>query len=161
MSRFPFRACGGHVLLERVKQDGRNIWLQGIDDRLLQFAEVVGKGARWPQWRKWEPPVIHPHKGVMLDGTQEKDWKPSKDWQSAGDFNYAPRPIGWGEAAALRYEDIAVGDIVVFVSSRVYTSFRWGDHDILVYPGNWLYGVLEDHHLAAEPERRRYEYEPV
>ncbi len=155
MTDFPFRACAGNVLLRRVKQDGKLIWLQGIDPRLLQIAEVVGISERWPQWRAWCPPLVVPRRGEMLDGTQEPDWKPPED------LNYAPKPVGWGPDAEARINDIKVGDLVVFAQSRVYTTFKWGDADILVYPGNWLYGVVEEHHLVEHPELRRYEYEPV
>ncbi len=157
------RACGGYVLLRRVRQDGSLILLQGIDDRLLQVAEVVGLGGRWAQYRRWSPPFVTPRRGY-LDPEMNGGKHELEDFK-APEMCIMParEPCAWGpEGEALaQLENLKVGDLVVFVNSRTYDYFRWGNDDILVYPGNWLYGVVTETHVADHPEVRRFALEPL
>ncbi len=158
----PLRACGGNVLLRRVRQDGSLILIQGIDDRLLQVGEVVGLGGRWPQYRPWSPPRVTPRRGY-LDPEMNGGKHELEDFK-APDFSLEPPRVKHGvfsEAAAAQLDDLKVGDLVVFVNSRAYDHFRWGNDDILVYPGNWIYGVVTGTHVAENPEVRRFALEPL
>jgi hypothetical protein len=56
---------------------------------------------------------------------------------------------------------IAVGDLVVFNQARVHDHFRWGQHDILVYPGEWLCGKITTGVLVDDPSLREYERQPL
>jgi hypothetical protein len=53
-------------------------------------------------------------------------------------------------------EDLKVGDLVVYTQARCYDVFPWNGEDILVYPGDWLHGRVEETSLAEHPELRRY-----
>lgn len=158
----PFRAVGGNVLLRRVKQDGMLLTVEGFDSRVLQLAEVVGLGSRWNQDRKWLPPMPTQSKErsrTLIDGTQDPDWKPM--WRYPDSSTPRPPPVVFTEGHRARIEDLSIGDLVVYVTSRVYDHFQWREHDILVYPGNWLLGVVTETHLAERPELRRYERQPI
>lgn len=157
MTEIPLRALGGNVLLRKVKQDGTILTLEGFDHRVLQLAEVVGLGGRWTEDKPWSPPMPMHDKhrnGIMDDGTLDPNWRPP-------DLSGAPRrpcPV-FTPMHAERLRDLKVGDLVVYISSRVYDHFRWESFDILVYPGNWIVALVEDSHLTRE--RRRYERQAV
>jgi hypothetical protein len=54
-----------------------------------------------------------------------------------------------------------VGDLVVYLQPRIFDHFRWGSKDILVYPAEWVLGVVSDCFLADHPNEREYERQPV
>lgn len=160
MSEVPLRAVGGNVLLRRVKQDGMILTMEGFDHRTLQLAEVVGLGSRWGQDAKWFPPRVTIDKyrnAIMDDGSLDPNWQPP-DMSNVA----RPPPPVFTEGHALAAEnELHVGDLVVYVTSRVYDHFRYEAHDILVYPGNWIMAVVTDGHLVNRPELRRYERQPI
>lgn len=61
----------------------------------------------------------------------------------------------------LRSLELQVGDLVVYNQARVFDHFKWhladsGETDVLVYPGDWVLGVVRDGILAQHPELRMY-----
>jgi hypothetical protein len=52
---------------------------------------------------------------------------------------------------------LTVGSLVIFVNARVYEKFQWETEEILVYPGCWLYGIVEN----WGGHMRRYEAEAL
>ena len=56
---------------------------------------------------------------------------------------------------------ISVGDLVLFVQSRVFDHFRWGRHDVLVYPGAFTVAKVTSGILVEEPHLREYEQQPL
>jgi hypothetical protein len=157
-SELPFRAVGGNVLLRRVKQDGSILTLEGFDSRVMQLAEVVGLGGRWTQGAQWfpPPPTIDKYRNAILDsGSLDPGWRPPDLSNRA-----RPKPPVFTEAHEDLLRDLKVGDLVVYITARVYDHFRYESQDILVYPGNWIQGVVTDFHLADRPEVRRYERQP-
>ncbi len=54
---------------------------------------------------------------------------------------------------------LTVGALVIFVNARVYEAFHWETEEILVYPGCWLYGIIENWQESAVG--RRYERSPL
>lgn len=115
MSAYPFRAHGSWVLLKRVRDRGSLIIsvgeVHGVDDRILQVAEIVSVGPR----------------AQALDPT-------------------------------VRLE---AGELAVFNQARVHDHFRYLHEDILVYPGEWLLGLVRDTFLAEHPNHRQYDRQPI
>lgn len=152
----PFRAVGGNVLLRRVKGDVSLFLVEGRDDRSLQVGEVCGIGSRWTQDKKWWPPMPRVERGVLDNGKPDPTWTPP-------DLSNVPRcpPPRFGVGHVDALVEIAVGSLVVYNKARIYDTFRWEGEDFLVYPGNWIHGVVEDTYLAENPDVRRYEPTPL
>lgn len=168
---------GGNVLLRRVREDSPILLNQQADPGVTQVGEIVGLGDRWTQDSVWNPPVcvaqqknLHQSRrdylwGKDADGEEvfdprgghlDPDWKPT----------YVPeRPRTPGPrftpAHRASRQAIKVGALVVFINARVYEVFRWETEDLLVYPGNWILGVIEGSYLADHPDARRYAEEPA
>lgn len=158
------RAVGGNVLLKKVAADVHRSGLVvygGKSTTVLQLGEVVGLGGRWTQDRPWFPPIPNPHRtplvevvnGVMQERWDD-NWKPS--WKTPDSRTVRPKPAQFNEGHRAWLEEIKVGDLVVYIQSRVYEFFEWEGEDILVYPGNWIMGVAGDLTITEE-ELRRYE----
>lgn len=150
----PLRAIGGNVLLRKVAMDAHTCGLviyNGGQNKVLQIAEVVGLGGRWTQNRPWQPPMPAPRRPLMPDGSPDMSWKPP-------DLSRLPQPqpARFGEGHKAWLEDLKVGDLVVYTQARTYDVFPWDGEDILVHPGDWLHGRIEDSTLAEHPELRRY-----
>lgn len=157
MSLPPFRAVGGNVLLRRIREDGPLLLLQETDGRrVLQQAEVVSLGARWTQARRWQPPGLQAAAGEMLDGNRETDFRPP-DMAMPMLVN----PVSFGQGHLDVLDEVQAGDLVVYSTARPYDSFKYDGFEYVVYPGNWLYGVVRGTHLADHPEARRYVDSPV
>ena len=161
MSFPPFRAVGNRVLLRRLRQDTGRLWLQENSGtrEVAQLGEVIGLGARWTADAPWVVPMPRQDRrdvAPMLDGSADVEWKPEQIEELP---RVRPEAIGPTELLAL--EDVKPGDVVVFINARVLDTFKWGDQDILVYPGNWLLGVVSDTWLANRPEARRYADQPL
>lgn len=153
----PLRAVGGNVLLRKVAMDVHRAGLVvygGKASTVLQVGEVVGLGGRWTQDAQWFPPMPTPRRTTLDNGSWDPDWKPPDMTHRA-----RPRPPRFDDAHRAWLETVKVGDLVVYVQSRVYDFFVWEGEDILVYPGNWLHGVVDDSMLALHPELRRFEGE--
>ncbi len=150
----PLRGVGGNVLLRKVAMDvhrGQLVVYNGGQGQILQVGEVVGLGGRWTQNRPWQPPMPAPRRPMMPDGSPDMAWKPP-------DLSRMPQiqPARFDEAHKAWLEDLKVGDLVVYTQARCYDVFRWEDEDILVMPGDWLHGRVEETSLAEHPELRRY-----
>lgn len=163
------RACGGNVLLRRVKQDGGTIIIFDRQPGVLQLGEIIGLGGRWTQDSPWSPPFSQQDKARADDLEREQRalmgaapgvsaWKPM--WRFPDSSTPRPptpvfTPIHEGLVGHLH-----VGDLVIFNQARVYEVFKWEGDDILVYPGNWILGVVSGLPMDV-PEVRRYEEEAV
>lgn len=148
------RAVGGNVLLVKVASDehtGLIYGLAGASNQVMQIGEVVGLGGRWTQGGPWQPPIPVVRRTTLDNGGWDKDWRPP-------DLSHAPRrqPAVFGEAHLASLDTVKVGSLVVFTQSRAYDVFRWEGRDIIVFPGQWLHGVLEGVPIAERPELRRY-----
>jgi hypothetical protein len=153
----PLRACGGNVLLKKVAMDEHRAGLiiyGGGSPLVLQVGEVVGLGGRWTQDRPWFPPMPTPHRTPLDNGKWDPDWKPPDLTDRA-----RPQPASFCASHEAWLTELEVGDLVVYVQARVYDHFVWEGHDVLIYPGNWLMGVITGTSLNASPELRRYEGE--
>ncbi len=154
----PLRACGGNVLLKKVALDAHRSGLVvfgGKATTVLQVGEVVGLGGRWTQDQPWFPPVPTPRRTTLDNGSWDPNWKPP-------DMTHRlrPKPPIFTEEHWLRaIHLLQVGDLVVYVQSRVYDFFVWEGKDILIYPGGWLMGVVTEAAIVTHPELRRYEGE--
>lgn len=143
------------MLLRRVREDSPLLIVQNRQQSVMQLGEVLSLGPRWRQDRPWLASLPFPtedkyRSGVLDDGTLDPEWKPSD------------RSIAWDRPMSSLAEfegELAVGDLVVFTNARVLDHFTWEGDDILVYPGNWLHGVVTGIHLATNPDLRRYERE--
>ena len=124
----------------------------GRSDGVMQIGEVVGLGGRWNQERAWAPPMLTPKRGEMLDGSSERDWK-------APDLSMRPAPpvARFTDGHLRGLDDLKAGDLVVYYNARVYDHFSHDGTDILVYPGNWIVGVVTEALLSEAPELRNYD----
>lgn len=150
----PLRAVGGNVLIRKVALDihrGDLVGFAGTTNTILQIGEIVGLGGRWSQWRPWQPPVPAIRPILMPDGSQDPNWRPP-------DLSMRPAilPGRFDEGHIEWLSQLKVGDLVVFTQARAYDTFRWNDEDIIVFPGCWLHGIVEDTAIADHPELRRY-----
>lgn len=150
----PLRACGGNVLLRKVAMDIHTAGLIGIagpSSNVIQVAEVVGLGGRWTQNRPWQPPMPAIRQGTLDDGSPDPRWKPP-------DLSRLPQrqPARFDEGHKAWLEDLAVGDLVTFQQARSYDVFQWRGVDILVFPGDWIFGKLTSGPLVDQPHLRRY-----
>jgi len=149
----PLRAIGGNVLLKRVAMDVHRAGLVvygGKSSTVLQVGEVVGLGGRWTQDRKWFPPMPTPRRTTLDDGSWDPNWRPP-------DLTHRTRPFLPSFSAGHQewLSSLKVGDLAIYVQSRVYDDFEYDGQRILVYPGNWILGIVDETTLA--PELRRYE----
>jgi hypothetical protein len=154
---FPFRACAGNVLLLKVAMDAHQSGLiiyGGGSPSVLQVGEIVGLGGRWSQDRPWFPPMPTPHRTPLDNGKWDDSWKPPDMTDRA-----RAKPALFDAAHAAWLDELSVGDLIVYVQSRVYDHFEWEGRDVLVYPGNWVYGAITGTSLNANPHLRRYEGE--
>ncbi len=155
----PLRALGGNVLLRELKLDLS--WLlvehSAKNKTPYRIGEVISLGSRWNQSAVWHPPMPTPKKGVMLDGEGEKEWKAPELHIN----RWRPPPPDFNEAHASLLEDVKPGDLVVYINSRAYDFFTWETDDLIVYPGNWIQGVLRDTFLADNPDARRFDRQEV
>lgn len=164
---FPFRAVGGNVLLRRVRLDGRVLVLQDRQDGVLQVGEIVGLGGRWTQESKWWPPFQRQDRQraeqLERDGRAMVGEKGVSAWKPMWRYPDSSTPRKPEPSFTPMHEklvaELKVGDLVVFVNSRVYETFKWETEDILVYPGCWLQGIVDGSHLNEG--LRRYEPEPL
>lgn len=152
---FPFRAVGNRVLLRRVREDSPLVLTMQRQSAVIQLGEVLAVGPRWRANIPWLAALPFPtedkyRNGVLDDGTLDPEWKPS---DRSVDF---ARP---SKTTAEFEGELSVGDLVLFVNARILDHFHWEGDDILVYPGNWLHGVVTGIHLADHPDERRYEPE--
>ncbi len=153
MKALPIRAVGGNVLLRKVAMDVHRSGLvvYGAGNGLvLQVGEVVGLGGRWTQDRPWQPPMpnVQPD---YINGRIDPNWKPP-------DLSRRPEILPARFAAGHQdwLETVKVGDLVVFTQARAYDVFQFENEDIIVYPGCWLHGRVEETSMADHPELRRY-----
>jgi hypothetical protein len=129
--------------------------MQERQQDIVQLGEVIGIGSRWRADVTWLAALPFPtedkyRSGILDDGTLDKTWTPS---DRSIDFR---RP----SVSDAEFEgELAVGDLVLFTNARVLDFFTWDGEDILIYPGNWLHGVVTEVYLSDNPERRRYEPE--
>ena len=150
----PLRGIGGNVLLRKVSMDvhrGQLIVYNTMQGNILQVGEIVGLGGRWTQNQPWQPPMPTPKRTLMPDGSPDPIWKPP-------DLSRVPQrqPARFQAGHEGWLEDLKVGDLVVYTLARCYDVFPWNGEDILVYPGEWLHGRVEDVSVADDPSLRRY-----
>jgi hypothetical protein len=160
-TELPIRAVGGNVLLRRVTQDTALILWGRMQTGVVQLGEVVGLGNRWTQRAPWSPPTPQQSKdrnGRLDDGRLDPNWRPM--WRYP-DSSTPRRPVPvFTHAHEMDLDDLKVGDLVVYNHARVYDHFPFGEFDIFVYPGCWIYGVVTGLHVN-DPSVRRYEREAV
>jgi hypothetical protein len=156
-SEIPLRAVGGNVLMRKVAMDVHRAGLVvygGKSSTVLQVGEIVGLGGRWTQDRPWFPPPPIPKRTPLGNGSWDPDWK-------APDLTFRARPLPARFDAAHQewLSTLKVGDLVIYVQSRAYDVFVWEGEDIIVYPGNWIHGLVDETSIALYPELRRFERE--
>jgi hypothetical protein len=149
----PLRALGGNVLLRKVAMDvhlGQLVIFNAGGGKVLQVGEVVGLGGRWTQDRPWQPPMPAIRPVLMEDGSVDPNWKPP-------DLSRMPQiqPARFDQRHIERLDTLKVGDLVVYTQARAYDVFNWKGEDILVYPGNWIHGRVEESSIN-DPSKRRY-----
>ena len=150
----PLRAVGGNVLLRRVANDvyrGDLVVMTSGNGQILQIGEIIGLGGRWTQDRPWQPPMPAVRPILLEDGSVDPNWKPP-DLSRMPQIQHAT----FDERHRERLDTLKVGDLVIFTQARAYDVFQWLGADIVVYPGNWLHGKLEEGAIVAIPGLRRY-----
>lgn len=124
---------------------------------MIQLGEVIAIGPRWRADIPWLAALPWPTQAKyrsteLLDGSHDQEHGFS---QRTADLPPRPAPKHLAEFEG----ELEVGDLVLFTNARVLDYFHFEGEDILVYPGNWLHGVVTGIHLADHPEQRRYEPE--
>lgn len=167
---YPIRAVGGNVLLRRVQNaDAYSSILKlvgGKDGRVLQIGEVLGVGSRWTQDSQWSPPIPNQDRarseslereGRALVGERPgvSEWNPMRRF--ADSSTYRPLPPAFSLGHKLALADVQPGDLVVYNAARIYDYFEFEGDNVLLYPGNWIYGVVEQTNIAEQPELREYD----
>lgn len=71
--------------------------------------------------------------------------------------------LSWGDRVQPKDPSVVLerGALVVFNQARVHDHFRYLHEDILVYPGEWLLGVVTSGFLAENPGERQYDRQPI
>jgi hypothetical protein len=151
----PLRAVGGNVLLRKVAMDvhrGNLIVFVSGQSQVLQVGEIVGLGSRWTQDRPWQPPMPNVTRGVLNDGSPDMSWTPP-------DLSMRPAvlPPRFSAGHQERLALLKPGDLVVYTQARAYDVFNFMGEDILVYPGCWIHGVVEDASINDVSKRRYLE----
>ena len=157
---FPFRAVGNRVLMRRVKLDDTQLLLfQERQSAVIQVGEILSVGPRWRSDTPWLASLPWPtqakgRSSELDDGTLDKDFAPM-----IRTADLPSRPLDTDKQIPELWCTIMTGDLVLFTNARILDTFAWEGDDILVYPGNWIHGVVTETYLARSPGARRYELE--
>jgi hypothetical protein len=121
------RATGTKVLLRRVKSAASFLFYEDRTPGVLQVGEIISLGPRWTADVIWRPP---------MPGATER-----------------PKGVVWTHGHEAILQEVKEGDLVVFNMARVLDHFCHEGADILVYPGNWILGVLDKTCIPPKPHR--------
>lgn len=167
---YPIRPVGGNVLLRRVLntevQSSLLKLVGGKDGRVLQIGEVLGLGSRWTQDAEWWPPMPVENRAraqeiernqMRQDGIDGPlaDWKPM--WKTPDSFTRRKKPPAFTFGHKLALSELQVGDLVVYNAARAYDTFEFEGDVCIVYPGNWIYAIVDQAKLVEQPELREYD----
>jgi hypothetical protein len=136
-------------------EDTSAFLVQERQQQVIQLGEVISIGPKWKADIPWLAALPWPtedkyRSGLLDDDTLDTEWKPM------------PRDVDYQRPAykeGFFQGDLEVGDLVLFTNARILDHFHWEGDDILIYPGNWLHGVVTGTFLADNPAARRYDKE--
>lgn len=167
-NEYPIRAVGGNVLLRKIAHADVVTFLKligGRDGRVLQVGEVLGLGSRWTQERQWFPPFAEQNKArseelersqrALLGERGVSAWKPMI---RTPDSMTARLPMAaFTMSHKLELSQLAPGDLVIYNQARIFETFPFQGDDVILYPGNWIYAIVEEANLTERPELREYD----